>query len=123
MGYSFNSAERPSAQPDRLVFQKRTVVETLKTISEIFINFKFLTGLLRTKRRASVKSRYSLIVAQVKPLFGLLLDAPAKNQTKTYWMSTKVASVLDFVTYFGGAPGVDITSIELDALKPVSSST
>ncbi|MEM7084589.1 MAG: phage tail sheath C-terminal domain-containing protein [Bacteroidota bacterium] len=33
---------------------------------------------------------------------------------------TKISSVLDFVTYFGGAPQVDITSIDLDALNQVS---
>jgi len=33
---------------------------------------------------------------------------------------TKISSVLDFVTYYGGAPQVDITSIDLDALNQVS---
>lgn len=33
----------------------------------------------------------------------------------------KISSVLDFVTYFGGAPDVDITSIDLDALNQVTS--
>jgi len=33
---------------------------------------------------------------------------------------TKISSVLDFVTLFGGAPDVDITSIELDALNQVT---
>ncbi|MEZ4794839.1 MAG: hypothetical protein R2773_05080 [Flavobacteriaceae bacterium] len=38
VGYSFNSAERPSAQPDRLVFEKDGGGNIIKTISEIFIN-------------------------------------------------------------------------------------
>lgn len=33
---------------------------------------------------------------------------------------TKISSVLDFVTYFGGAPEVDITTVELDALNQVT---
>ncbi|MEZ4875150.1 MAG: phage tail sheath C-terminal domain-containing protein [Flavobacteriaceae bacterium] len=33
---------------------------------------------------------------------------------------TKIASVLDFVTIFGGAPDIDITSIELNALNQVT---
>jgi len=33
--------------------------------------------------------------------------------------ATKISSVLEFVTYFGGAPDVSVTSIDLDALRQV----
>ena len=38
IGYSFDSKERPSAQPHRLVFEKDGGGNIIKTISEIFIN-------------------------------------------------------------------------------------
>ncbi|MEZ4858760.1 MAG: hypothetical protein R2781_08105 [Flavobacteriaceae bacterium] len=38
VGYSFDSKERPSAQPYRLVFEKDGGGNIIKTISEIFIN-------------------------------------------------------------------------------------
>tara|TARA_R100001230_G_C5640003_1_gene146297 strand:+ start:57 stop:932 length:876 start_codon:yes stop_codon:yes gene_type:complete len=38
IGYSFNGQERPSAFPSRLIFEKDGGGNTLKTISEIFIN-------------------------------------------------------------------------------------
>ena len=38
IGYSFDSKERPSAQPYRLVFEKDGGGNIIKTISEIFIN-------------------------------------------------------------------------------------
>ncbi|MEZ4817254.1 MAG: hypothetical protein R2776_04700 [Flavobacteriaceae bacterium] len=38
IGYTFDSKERPSAQPDRLVFEKDGGGNIIKTISEIFIN-------------------------------------------------------------------------------------
>ena len=38
IGYSFDSKERPSAEPKRLVFEKDGGGNIIKTISEIFIN-------------------------------------------------------------------------------------
>ncbi|HPF10739.1 MAG TPA: phage tail sheath subtilisin-like domain-containing protein [Flavobacteriaceae bacterium] len=63
-------------------------------------------------------------VAQVEtaiPAFIGYTKKAKKSNEDILNVPTKVASVLDFVTYFGGAPEVDITSIELDALKQVSS--
>lgn len=63
-------------------------------------------------------------VAQVEtaiPAFIGYTKKAKKSNEDLLNVPTKVASVLDFVTYFGGAPEVDITSIELDALKQVSS--
>lgn len=38
VGYSFDSTERPSAQPHRIIFEKDGGGNIIKTISEIFIN-------------------------------------------------------------------------------------
>ncbi|MEZ4778635.1 MAG: phage tail sheath C-terminal domain-containing protein [Flavobacteriaceae bacterium] len=62
-------------------------------------------------------------VAQVEtaiPAFIGYTKKAKKDNKELLNVPTKVSSVLDFVTYFGGAPDVDVIGIELDALNQVT---
>ncbi len=63
-------------------------------------------------------------VAQVETAIPAFIGYTKKAKKKNELLKnvpTKISSVLDFVTYFGGAPEVDNISIDLDALNQVSS--
>ena len=135
VGCSCNSAERPSAQPDRLVFQKRTVGETyIKPFQKSFVTIFKLWTLLASYKTPGVmwRNRYSSFGSPsenriFRPDYWDIAKSQKNQEAKTYFLNVPTTKGICCVFWTSWpileelTPGVDITSIELDALKPVSS--